>query len=226
MCRILCVSVSGCKNLWKSSRDTVLSAMMQFILNESPYNDNYGAHCMQLALLQRGFRVGIRRIIRIMREHGWLHKAHHKPKWLTYATTEIQEQENLIKQDFSASRPLQKLLTDISQIQCQDGKFYISPILDCNNGEILSLIMRDNMKKELYIDTFHAVTKHYKLDGCIPHSNRGSQYTSEALSNAEVLQSLSGVNHCYDNSRMESFFATLKKELLYRIPTYKMKRDT
>lgn len=86
------------------------------------------------------------------------------------------------------------------------------------------------MKKELCIDTFHTVTKRYKLDGCILHSDRGSQYTSEAfreaLSKAGVLQSLSGVNHCYDNSRMESFFATLKKELLYRIPTYKMKRDT
>lgn len=86
------------------------------------------------------------------------------------------------------------------------------------------------MKKELYIDTFHAVTKHYKLYGCIPHSDRGSQYNGEvfweALSSVEVLQSHSGVNHCYDNSRMEGFFATLKKELLYRIPTYKMKRDT
>lgn len=129
MCRIICISVSGCKNLGKPSRDTVLSATMK-----SPYNDNYGAPRMQLALPQRWFKVGICRIIRIMREHGWLHKAHRKPKWLTHATTGIQEQENLIKQDFSASRPLQELLTDISQIQCQDGKFYISPILDCNNG--------------------------------------------------------------------------------------------
>ena len=62
------------------------------------------------------------------------------------------------------------------------------------------------------------------------NSDRGSQYTSEAfrtaLMQAGVQQSLSGVDHCYDNSRMESFFATLKKELLYRIPTYRMKRDT
>ena len=67
------------------------------------------------------------------------------------------------------------------------------------------------------------------INGAILHSDRGSQYTSEAfrekLSNAGVLQSLSGVNHCFDNARMESFFATLKKELLYRIPTYKMKMD-
>lgn len=55
---------------------------------------------MQLALLQRGLKAGIRRITRIMREHGWLHKPHRKLKGLTHATTEIQEQENRIKQDF------------------------------------------------------------------------------------------------------------------------------
>lgn len=83
------------------------------------------------------------------------------------------------------------------------------------------------MKIELSIDTFNAVTKRYQLDGCILHSDRGSQYTSESfrgtLSKAGVDQSLSGVDHCYDNSRMENFFATLKKEFLYRIPTYRMK---
>lgn len=233
MCKILCVSVSGYykyrKTIGKPGKDVTLSAAIKEILEESPFNDNYGVPRIQLALLQRGIKAGIRRITRIMREHGWLHKPHRKPKGLTHATTEIQEQENLIKQDFSADRPLEKLLTDISQIQCRDGKLYISPILDCYNGEILSLVMRDNMKKELCIDTFKAVTQRYKLNGTILHSDRGSQYTStafrEELEYAGVIQSLSGVNHCYDNSRMESFFATLKKELLYRIPTYKMKRN-
>lgn len=233
MCKILYVSVSGYykykKLLGKPGKDDILSAAMDAILKESPFNDNYGAPRMQIALLQKGIKAGIRRITRIMREHGWLHKPHRKPKGLTYATTEIQEQQNLIKQDFSAEHPLKKLLTDISQIQCHDGKLYISPILDCYNGEILSLIMRDNMKKELCIDTLKAVTRRYKLDGTILHSDRGSQYTSaafqEELKQAGVIQSLSGVDHCYDNSRMESFFATLKKELLYRIPTYRMKRE-
>lgn len=234
MCQILHVSVSGYykyrRNLGKPDKDAILSATMQEILDESPYNDNYGAPRMQIALFQKGIKAGIRRITRIMREKGWLHKPHRKPKGLTHATTEIQEQENLIKQDFSAAQPLKKLLTDISQIQCQDGKLYISPILDCYNGEILSLIMRDNMKKELCIDTSRSLTQRYHLKDCILHSDRGSQYTSEAfrtaLTQVDVQQSLSGVDHCYDNSRMESFFATLKKELLYRIPTYTMKKDT
>lgn len=233
MCKILYVSVSGYykykKLLGKPGKDDILSAAMDAILKESPFNDNYGAPRMQIALLQKGIKAGIRRITRIMREHGWLHKPHRKPKGLTHATTEIQEQQNLIKQDFSAEHPLKKLLTDISQIQCHDGKLYISPILDCYNGEILSLIMRDHMKKELCIDTLKAVTRRYKLDGTILHSDRGSPYTSaafqEELKQAGVIQSLSGVDHCYDNSRMESFFATLKKELLYRIPTYRMKRE-
>lgn len=232
MCKILDISASGYykykKKIGRPDKDAILSATMESILKESPFNDNYGAPHMQLALLQRGLKAGIRRITRIMREHEWLHKPRRKPKSLTHATTQIQEKENLLKQNFSASEPLKKLLTDITQIPCSDGTLYISPILDCFNGEILSLIMRDNREKEICIDTLHAVACRYKLKGTILHSDRGSQYTSDVfrqeLSRAGVTQSLSGVDHCYDNSRMESFFATLKKELLYRIPTYKMKR--
>ena len=233
MCDVLNVSETGYyrfkRNLGRPSKDAVLSAVMQDIINEHPYNDNYGVDRMQIALQHRGYTVGKRRISRIMKENGWLHERKRRPKGLTRATTEIQEKENLIKQDFTSDQPYQKLLTDISQISCRDGKLYISPIMDGFNGEIISLVMRSNMRKELCIDTFNAAAKRFPINGAILHSDRGSQYTSEAfrktLSNAGVLQSLSGVNHCFDNARMESFFATLKKELLYRIPTYKMKMD-
>lgn len=233
MCVVLNVSETGYyrfkRNLGRPGKDAVLSAVIQDVLDEHPFNDNYGVDRMQIALMHRGYTVGKRRISRIMKENGWLHERKRRPKGLTRATTEIQEKENLIKQDFTSDQPYQKLLTDISQISCRDGKLYISPIMDCFNGEIISLVMRSNMRKELCIDTFNAAAKRFPLNGAILHSDRGSQYTSEAfrekLSNAGVLQSLSGVNHCFDNARMESFFATLKKELLYRIPTYKMKMD-
>ena len=233
MCDVLNVSETGYyrfkRNLGRPGKDAVLSAVIQDVLDEHPFNDNYGVDRMQIALMHRGYTVGKRRISRIMKENGWLHERKRRPKGLTRATTEIQEKENLIKQDFTSDQPYQKLLTDISQISCRDGKLYISPIMDCFNGEIISLVMRSNMRKELCIDTFNAAAKRFPLNGAILHSDRGSQYTSEAfrekLSNAGVLQSLSGVNHCFDNARMESFFATLKKELLYRIPTYKMKMD-
>ncbi len=104
--------------------------------------------------------------------------------------------ENLIKQDFSADESYEKLLTDITQTQCKDGKLYISPILDYYNGEILSLDMRKNMKKELYIDNLKALRKN-PIEGAILHNDRGSQYTSEVfidkLKNLRIQQSLSSV---------------------------------
>ncbi|MBR3475489.1 MAG: IS3 family transposase [Oscillospiraceae bacterium] len=229
LCRVLDVSESGyyryLKNKGKPEKDVLLSDEMKKILEEHPCNDNYGAPRMKQALEQRGFEAGLRRITRIMRQHGWLHTPRRRPKGLTMADPEAMAAENLIKQDFSAEEPYRKLLTDITQIQCADGKLYISPILDCFNGEVLSLCMRDNMKKELCIDTVQALQR-YPVKDAILHSDRGSQYTSaafrEVLETLHIRQSLSGVDHCYDNARMESFFATLKKELLYRLPTYRM----
>lgn len=217
------------KNLGKPDKDEVISAAIRDILEEDVYNDNYGVPRMQLALEQRGIKAGLRRLTRIMREMELIHEKKRKPKGLTKATTEAQEKENLIKQKFTSPTPLTLMLTDISQIQCYDGKLYISPILDCFNGEILSLKMRSNMKKELCIDTVRAIRRMGCLKGAILHSDRGSQYTSEdfkkILKDNGIKQSLSGVDHCYDNARMESFFATLKKELLYRLPTYKMRME-
>ena len=152
MYEVLNVSETGyyrfVKNIGKLGKDAILSAAMQEVLDESPFNDNYGVNRMQIALANRGIHAGKRRITRIMREHGWLHKRRRKPKGLTKATTEIQEKENLIKQDFHSEKPYQKLLTDISQIPCYNGTLYISPIMDCFNGEILSLCMRNNMRKD------------------------------------------------------------------------------
>ena len=164
-----------------------------------------------------------------MKEGNLIHKQR-KPHGITKTTTEIQEKENLIKRDFRADSPYTKLLTDITEVKCVDGKLYVSPVMDCFSGEIMTVEMRDNMKKELCIQTIENLCKTCCLaDGVILHSDRGSQYTSEAfrqeLSKNGIIQSLSGTGHCFDNARMESFFATLKKEKLYRIPTYKMTRD-
>ena len=82
-----------------------------------------------------------------MRDLGLIHERRRRSKGLTKATTEAQEKESLIKQDLSSVAPFKKVLTDITQVQCFVGKLYISPSLDCFDGSILSLLMRDNMKK-------------------------------------------------------------------------------
>ena len=234
MCRVLKISESGyyrwLKNRAKPTARALLSVKIQAILDEHPDNDNYGVGRICTALEQRGVRVSRRTVYRTMSEMGILHRRR-RPHGITKATTEIQDRENLIKRDFKAEKPLRKLLSDITEIQCYDGKLYVSAVLDCFNGEILSIAMDSNMKKELCIRTVKELEMRYgkKLRGAIFHSDRGSQYTSEAfrstLKEAGLVQSLSGTGHCFDNARMESFFATLKKEKIYRISAYKLTRD-
>ena len=234
MCKVLNISESGyyrwLKNRNKPSAQKLLSVKIQEILDAHPDNSNYGIERMQTALDQKGIHVSRRTIYRAMTEMGIVHKKR-TPRGITKATTEIQDQENLIKRDFSAEKPLQKLLSDITEIQCSDGKLYVSAVLDCYNGEILSIAMDNNMKKELCIRTLNELKSQYgkKLRGAIFHSDRGSQYTSEAfkttLQKIGLRQSLSGTGHCFDNARMESFFATLKKEKIYRISAYKLTRE-
>mgnify|MGYP001262317632 CR=1 FL=1 len=229
MCISLKISESGyyrwLKNRCKQTSRQLLLVIIKEILSEHPDNDNYGVKRVKTALFQRGITVSHRTVYRTMKEGCLLHKRR-KPHGITKATTEIQEKENLIKRDFKSDKPLTKLLTDITEIPCCDGKLYVSPVMDCFNGEIIALQMRGNMKKELCVDT---VKQLGKLSGAILHSDRGSQYTSadfrDQLKTQGIIQSLSGAGRCYDNSRMESFFATLKKEKLYRIPTYRMTRE-
>lgn len=235
MCHVLEISESGyyrwLKNRGKPKARELLSVAIQAVLDEHPDNDNYGVDRMRTALKSTGIVVSKRTVYRAMSEMGLLHKKR-TPHGTTKATTEIQEQENLIKRDFAAEKPLQKLLSDITEMQCYDGKLYLSAVLDCYNGEVLSVAMDDNMKKELCIRTVDELKLQYgkkALAGAVFHSDRGSQYTSaafkSALEEAGLVQSLSGTGHCFDNARMESFFATLKKEKIYRIPTYKMTRE-
>jgi len=106
---------------------------------------------MQMAIALRGQKVGMRKLRRIMLKMGLIYERKRRPKGLTIATTEIQEKENLIRQYFSADKPYTKLLTDISQIQCIDGKLYISPIIDCFSGEMLSCIHQLQYGTNIYV---------------------------------------------------------------------------
>jgi putative transposase len=95
--------------------------------------------------------------------------------------------------------------------------------MDCFNGEIVGIAMDDNMRKELCIQAFENACGARNARGITFHSDRGSQFTSDAfrksLAKRDAIQSMSGTGRCYDNARMESFFATLKKEKRYKIRT-------
>jgi len=230
MCRVVKVSESGyyrsLQSAGKPKPWQLLLVKIREIYKENPDNDNYGVGRILLALTQRGIAVSRSNVRRAMKRGGLLHRSPRHPSSLTKADLAAQKAENLIRRDFTADAPNQKWLTDITQIQCQDGKLYLAAVLDCYNGEIVGLAMDDNMKKELCIRAFRSACQVQGAYGMILHSDRGSQFTSSVfrkeLARYSATQSMSGTGRCYDNARMESFFATLKKEKLYRIRTEQM----
>ena len=128
----------------KDTEEVKTSERHVFVLNNK---DKYHVRRINMALEQKGIRVSLRTVYRTMSEMGILHRRRTR-RGTTKATIEIQDRENLIKRDFKAEKPLRKLLSDITEIQCCDGKLYVSAVLDCYNGEILSAAMDSNMKKE------------------------------------------------------------------------------
>ncbi len=230
LCRVLKVSESGyyrsLKPTQRKVRQHALLVKIKEILSRFPGNENYGARRIHLALRQQGEDISYSTVYRTLRAHGLLHKAKRYPNGITREDAVAQKAENLIARDFTADAPCQKWLTDITEVPCRDGKLYVAPILDCFNGEIVGLAMDDNMQAQLCTRAFERACKSCSSRGMILHSDRGSQFTSRAfrdsLSKYGAIQSMSGTGRCYDNARMESFFATLKKEKLYRIHTKKM----
>ncbi len=200
-------------------------------LNTEIENNNYGVNRIFLWLqINKGYKGSKRTIYRICKENNLMIQSKFKPKGITKADAEQQKAENLIKQDFTATEPNKKGLMDITEIPCRnDEKLYLSAYLDCFDGSILAYEMDTNMKAELCVNTIKRVFRNEKPENLIVHSDRGSQYTSnifrKELKKHGAIQSMSGTGRCYDNARMESFFATLKKEKLYKINTKEMSVD-
>ena len=233
LCSELHVSESGyyrsLRRAGCQKRRALLLVKIKAIIRQFPENENYGARRIHLALRQQGEDISYSTVYRTMKENSLLHKVKRHPNGITKEDAAAQKAENLIARDFTADAPNKKWLTDITEVTCSDGKLYIAPILDCFDGQIVGLAMDDNMRAELCIRAFESACKHYGAHGMILHSDRGSQFTSavfrQSLARHGALQSMSGTGKCYDNARMESFFATLKKEKLYRINTKKLPMD-
>jgi len=231
LCRVLGVSESGYyKHLPfqnKPDKHADLLAQIYKLLKEDDENANYGVRRIYDYLrLKKNYIGSLRTIHRICKEHNLMIHMKRKPNGITKADAQAQKSENLIKQDFTAEAPNQKWLTDITEIPCKDGKLYLAAILDCYDGTIRGFKMADNMQADLCVEAFQRACRDDGAYGMVLHSDRGSQFTSKlfrtALKKAMAIQSMSSTGRCYDNARMESFFATLKKEKIYKIDTKSM----
>jgi transposase InsO family protein len=236
MCRVLEVSRQGYSK-WLKSRnrgskhEALLALIKQVLAEDNENNDNYGVWRIFLALRNnKGYTGSYPTVCRVCRKNGITLKKRRKPNGLTEADKQAQKSENIIQQDFTAEAPNEKWLSDITEVPCADGKLYVAPVFDCFDGAIVGLGMDDNMRKELCINAFEQACRRHNAFGMIFHSDRGSQYTSgdfrASLDKYGATQSMCGIGRCYDNARMESFFATLKKEKLYRINTEELTMET
>lgn len=157
----------------------------------------------------------------VMDKIGLIHKPHRKPNGITKADREAQKSDDLLKRNFSADKPLEKAVTDISEVKAKDGKLYVSAIFDCFDLMPLGLSIEDNMKAALCCHTLDNAKKAYpNITGCIIHSDRGSQYTSTeyrtVIQKYGIVQSMnSSGGRCHDNARCESMWARMKEELFY-----------
>ena len=228
-CRVLEVSRQGFyrylsrrERPWKYQG---LADAMREIHDEDVCNDTYGRKRMyQALLLKQPEGVAIpseRTVCRVMKEIGLVHHPKRKPNGITKADREARKSDDLLKRDFSADKPLEKCVTDITELKAKDGKLYVSAIFDCFDLTVLSLAMDVNMKAELCVRTLDSAAAAYpELRGAIIHSDRGSQYTSGAYRAAVekhgIRQSMnSDGGRCHDNARCESMWARMKTELFY-----------
>ena len=202
-----------------------LAEVMLSICAEDECNNTYGRVRMYQALQLKQLKgISIpseRTVYRIMEEIGLNHKTKRKPNGITKADRKARKSEDLIKRDFYADKPLEKCVTDMTEIKARDGKLYVSAIFDCFDLAVVGLAMDTNMKATLCERTLENAYKAYPaMRGCILHSDRGSQYTSElyrkAIQRYGIRQSMNSAGgRCHDNARCESMWGRLKEELLY-----------
>lgn len=160
-------------------------------------------------------------VYRIMKAIGITQKPKRKPNGITKADKEAMKSDDLMKCDFSAEKPCEKCVTDITEIKAKDGKLYVSAAFDCYDLTVLGLAMDTNMKAELCVETVKNACRSYsELRGAVLHSDSGSQYTSEKyrmeLAKARIVQSINSAGgQCHDNARCKIMWARMKDELFY-----------
>ena len=163
-----------------------LADAMRVIHAEDECNDTYGRIRMYQALLLKnptGIKIPSERTVyRVMDEIGLVHRPKRKPNGITKADREARKSDDLLKREFKADKPLEKCVTDITEIKAKDGKLYVSAIFDCFDSSVLGLAMETNMKATLCEHTLdNAYLAHPDLRGAIVHSDRGRLYVTFEL---------------------------------------------
>ena len=181
----------------------------------------YGSPRIIDELKDQGETVGRHRVARIMRENAIVGTPKKKFRKTTDSDHDYPVVENLLDREFEAETANEVWVGDITYIRTARGWVYLAVILDLFSRRVVGWSLDNNMRKELVLKALEMAKGHRDiLPGAIFHSDRGSQYASgafqQALKDAGMVPSMSRKGDCWDNAVAESFFATIKRELIDR----------
>lgn len=226
MCRVLGVSPSGYYD-WRDRPESARAAANRQLLVEvrrlhARHGGRYGSPRMHAALRAEGHGCSRGRVARLMRANGIRAIAGRRFRpTTTDSRHSLPVAPNLLEQDFRAAVPNRIWLSDITYIPTGEGWLYLAAVLDLATRKIVGWAMRDHMRTELPLSALMmAVQRQRPAPGLICHSDRGSQYAAgdyqKQLAAIGAKPSMSKKGCCFDNAPMESFFHTLKVELVHQ----------
>lgn len=185
-------------------------------------NGTYGSPRMHRDLVDDGHRIGRHRTARLMRENGLVARQKRRFKRTTDSEHAWPVAPNLLAQDFEAEQRDRKWGADISYIWTAQGWLYLAVVLDLHSRRVVGWATSDRLKRSLAVEALRrAIVNRDPAPGLVHHSDRGSQYCSvdyqAELRKRGILISMSGKGNCYDNSMVETFFKTIKSELIWPV---------
>ena len=238
MCRVLKMSSSGYyawrgrKPSERQQRRADLTDKICAIHVES--KGRYGSPQIHRNLLKQGVKCNVKTVAKCMKSAGICAKTTKKFRICTTDSNHsLPIAENVLERDFTATKPNEKYVGDITYVKTDEGWLFLAIVIDLFSRMVVGWSMSKNMKASLVTDACQmAIDIWQPPPGCIMHSDRGSQYASrehrDLLDKHGFVCSMSRKGNCWDNAVAESFFATLKKEQVHHehYATYEQARSS
>ena len=226
MCRLFVVSRSGFYR-WSSGSESKQAVENRLLLDNiqriyETAQGRYGSPRITAELQDQGYACSRPRVARLMRKHAIRARTGRKYKVTTNARHNYALAPNLLNQVFRTDAPNRIWVSDITYIRTLEGWLYLTVIIDLFNRKIIGWSMSKSLQAgQTTIPAFQMALKSRQPQaGLVFHSDRGVQYACDQfvtlLKRSKVIQSMSGKGNCYDNAVAESFFHTLKTELVNR----------
>ena len=185
------------------------------------HHASYGSPRVFRELRARGDRVNEKTVAKVMREAGIQAKSQRQFRVTTTDSNHTQPvAENILNREFTAQQRNQKWVADMTYIATLEGWLYLAAVIDLFTRKVVGWSMSERIDSRLVVDALEmAVSRELPDAGLVAHSDRGVQYASEhyqdVLTQHDLECSMSRKGNCWDNAPAESFFATLKKELVH-----------